>query len=290
MPPSELVLTASERRLALRRMAGFDRLGSEELAAIAERSRRHEFAAGELVVPPDQPRTSAHLVVSGAVELRRGERAWTWTPAHPLDLFWLARDTGPLEVQTKEGGAVTLALAFDELEELLADHFPLWLGMTGEVARALLDLGPRLPPNPARVARVRAPLTTDRFSARLVALRAGLAFADGAIEALVQLADAAVEVVFPRDATLWRAGEEATRLIVPVEGALRGLSDDEVGALGSLELLAERPHRATIEAVTPVRALSIDGEDLLDVLEDHQDMARDWVALLAATLIRRLER
>jgi CRP-like cAMP-binding protein len=289
VPPSELVLTDSERRLALRRMAGFDRLGSEELAAIAKRTRRHELAPEELLVSPEQPRTSAHLLVSGELELRRGERAWTWTPAHPLDLFWLARDTAPLEARAKSG-VVTLALDFDELEELLADHFPLWLGTTGDVARALLDLGPRLPPNPARVARVRAPLTTDRFSARLVALRAGLAFAGGAIEALAQLADAAVEVVFPRDATLWHEGDAASRLIVPVEGALRGLSDDEVGALGSLELLAERPHRATIVAVTEVRALSIEGEDLLDVLEDHQDLARDCVALLAGTLIRRLER
>jgi hypothetical protein len=40
--------------------------------------------------------------------------------------------------------------------------------------------------------------------------------------------------------------------------------------------------------VTAVRGLRVEREDFLDVLEDHQDLARDTLAMLAQGLIRRV--
>jgi CRP-like cAMP-binding protein len=290
MRPTELVLTDTERRLALRRIVGFDRLTSEELAAVAERTRRHEMVDGTLLAASDEPRVSAHFVLSGAVEVQRDGRLWTHAPPRPLlDLFWLARDSMPLELRVR-GGAVTLELAFDELEELLAEHFPLWMATTQALAGALVDLGARSPTGTDTLAyRPPRRLELSRLSGRLLALRHGLAFAAGAIDALAQLAEDAVEIGLDAGRTVWRAGDDATFLIVPVEGGLRGVPADELGALGGLEMMAERPRPTTVETVTRVRALRVEREPLLDLLEDHHGLARDCVALLAAALIRAID-
>jgi hypothetical protein len=284
MPRSELVLTDSERRLALRRIVGFDRLASEEVAAIAERSRRHEFADGALVTAPDRTRASAHFLVSGAVATARDGRAWDWTPPQPLpDLFWLARDTAPLEVRAR-GSAVTLELAFDELEEIFADHFSLWLGVGGAVAGCLIELR-RGTPSLDRVIRAPSHTRLSRFSERLGALREGLGFAVNAIEALAQLAESVSEVSFAPGTSIFREGDGPVAMIVPVEGVVRGMPAQSARALGGLEMLAGRPHRAALTAVTAVRGIRVEREDFLDVLEDHQDLARDMLAMLAMGLI-----
>jgi CRP-like cAMP-binding protein len=288
VPPDELVLTDSERRLALRRVVGFDRLASEELAAIAKRTRRHELGDGAILATHDEPRVSAHLVLSGNVDVVRDGRPWRFAPERPLiDLFWLARDPAPLELKVR-GGAVTLELAFDELEEILADHFSLWLATTAALAGALLDIQMNVTPGSGVVRVDRGP-DVQRFSDRLSALRRGLAFTDGAVDALAQLADAAVEVGYEAGTTLWRAGDAATDIIIPIDGAVRGVPVDHLGALGGLEVAAGRPRHTTVTAVTRLHALRIDREELLDMFEDHQDLARYAMSMLAQSLIRRVD-
>jgi CRP-like cAMP-binding protein len=137
---------------------------------------------------------------------------------------------------------------------------------------------------------IRAPSRSrlSRFSERLGALREGLGFAVNAIEALAQLAESVGEVSFAPGATIWRAGDQPAAMIVPVEGVVRGVPG-ESRVLGGLEMLAGRAHRATLTAVTAVRGLRVEREDFLDVLEDHQDLARDMLAMLAMMLIGRVQ-
>jgi CRP-like cAMP-binding protein len=286
--PRDLLLTDSERRIALRRIVGFDRLAADALGAVAKLTHRRELAPGTALATPGAPRSSIHVVLAGDVLVRRHDRPWSPPHAPPLlDLFWLARDRAPVSIQTR-GGAVTLEIPMVELEEIFEEHFSIWLATTRALAGWLDDL---LPParNPRlEVARPSLP-GLHGYAERLTALHDALRFANGRIDALGQLVEAATEVHFDAGAVVWHAGDRATTFLVALDGILDGghdgLAGSELGMVGALETLAERPRAATLRAHTRVRALELDCESFLDVLEDHHDLARDFVALLAASAI-----
>ena len=200
--------------------------------------------------------------------------------------FWLARDTTPMSLRAR-GRTLTLELSYGELEEILADHFSVWLDTAAAYASALLDSDGAAARHGGNVIQLatRASASRRSFGARLLALRAALPFGGDNLESLAQLADAAGERSVAAGATLWRAGDRADELVVPLEGALGGVAVDRGGPPGWLAVLAARPHRTTVTATTAARLLRIDREDLLDVLEDHHDFARDCLAGLAAALI-----
>jgi CRP-like cAMP-binding protein len=285
----DLVLTDSERRLALRGIVGFDRLAAEELAAIAQHARLRRFAAGATLERTGEERATVHVLVSGALAIERGGRAWPTPFAPPvLDLFWLARDSMPLTITTPEG-ALTLELPTDELEEVLDEHFSIWLATVRALASWLLELRERAPASRGVRRHAGKSRRMPAFTERLSILGDGLALAGGHLETLARLAESAGEIHVAAGRALWTAGDAARSIVVPIEGALAGAPDDEPGALGMLEILAERPRASTVEVVEPLVALAVDRESFLDVLEDHHEHARDVLALLAAAIIRRLE-
>jgi CRP-like cAMP-binding protein len=285
----DLVLTDTERRLALRRIVGFDRLAAEELAAIAQHTRLRRFAAGSTVARAGEERRVVHVLVSGELRITRGGRPWPkggeLKPV--LDLFWLARDAMSLEIDAPNG-AVTLELPVDELEDVLDEHFPIWLATARALAGWLLDLQADAPASTEQRFRQRLNYM-PAFTERLVLLGEGLSLAGGHLETLAQLAESATELRLVSGRALWSAGDPARAIIVPIAGALAGQARDESGAIGMLEVLAERPRASDLRVVEPTLALAIDGDRFLDVLEDHHEPARDYLALLALAVVRRLE-
>ncbi len=280
----DLLLTDIERRIALREIVGFETLGAEALAAIANLSRRRAFAAGATVVRADEPRTTMPLLLGGDLHVVRAGRIWpSPRERRVMDLFWLARDSIPLEAQTL-GGADILEFPLEGLEELLEEHFSIWLATTRTLAsRLLLDGG-----SPNGLSDIHGDRGQPTLSGRIGAIADALPFARGYVDALLQLDEEAEEVRFGAGATVWQPGDPATSLLVLLDGALRGASE-EVAAIGGLEVIANQPRATRLEALRPVVALRISEESLLDVLEDHHALARDLLALLAASVIRRIE-
>ena len=190
-------------------------------------------------------------MLDGDLQLVRGGRAWVGGDARRmLDLMWLARDTLPAALETTSG-AVVLELPFHALEEALEEHFSAWLATTRTLAGWLLDLRPAHYSPFERHALRRRPGLVEREAA----LEEALPFARGYVDALLQLDSEAEEVRFDRGAVIWRRGDAAHSLLVPLDGALRGVDGDVPVGLGGLELLAGRTRTTQLEATQPLTAL-----------------------------------
>jgi hypothetical protein len=282
----DLVLSDVERRVALREIVGFETLSDEALGAIARLSRRRELPAGSTtILHPGERRTSMRLL-SGDLQLLRMGRACPF--AHDrrvLDVYWLARDSMPLEVKTV-GGAVVLEFPIDGLEEVLEEHFSVWAASTQTLASWFLNARP---PSPEQTLERRANGDPRRLTERVAALQEALPFGRGYIEALMQLDEEAVEVRYDAGDVVWRPGEEADSVLVPLEGAVRGVAADEPCGIGSLEVLANRARSTPLEVVRPLTALRIGRESLFDLIEDHHELARDLLAMIAASVVQSIE-
>ena len=290
--PKDLVLSDLERRLALRTIVGFEALGDDALVALSSLGRRREYGAGETIhaLEDGSDHATLPLLMQGHLELVRDGQRWRGlTAKRLLELSWLSRDTMPFTLETTDG-AIVLELPVSALEEALEEHFPSWLATTRALAGWLIDARHVQPATLERHALHRRPGLVERVAA----LEEALPFARGYVDALLQLEQEATEVRFDRGAVIWRRGETAHSLLVPLDGSLRGLIDgagdsDELLGLGGLELLAGRTRTTQLEATQPLSALRLAEETLLDLLEDHHALARDLTAMLAAAVIPLLE-
>ncbi|HEX9101993.1 MAG TPA: cyclic nucleotide-binding domain-containing protein [Polyangia bacterium] len=286
MPDEDLLLSDVERRVALRQLTAFRMLGDDALGAIARLSRRRELAPGSTtVVEPGHERMAVSLLGGDLHVSRMGRPSRVAEESHVLGMYWLARDSMPLELYT-ERGAVVLEFPGDRLDEVLEEHFPVWLATTQGVASWLLDLAPV---SPLQTAERRAESVVTRLTERIAALQEAMPFARGYVDALMQLDEEAVTVRYEPGEVIWRAGDAADGVLVVLDGALRGVTADEPSGIGSLELFAGRPRATALEAVEPTTALRIGKELLYDLVEDHHELARDLLAMIAASVVHLLE-
>jgi hypothetical protein len=282
MPAEDLLLSDVERRVALRQMAVFRALGEDALGAIARLSRRRELAPGSTtVVQPGRERVAMSLLGGDL----RVSRMGVAQESHMLGMYWLARDSMPLELYT-ERGAVVLEFPSDRLDEVFEEHFPVWLAAAQAVASRLLNVAPV---SPLQTAERRPESVVTRLGERIAALQAAMPFARGYVDALMQLDEEAVTVRYEAGDVIWRAGDAADRVLVVLDGTVRGVTADEPSGIGSLELFANRPRATALEAVEPTTALRIGKELLYDLVEDHHELARDLLAMVAASIVQLTE-
>lgn len=286
MPDEDLLLSDVERRVALRQLTAFRMLSDDALGAIARLSRRRELAPGSTtVVEPGHERMAVSLLGGDLRVSRMGRPSRVAEESHVLGMYWLARDSMPLELYT-ERGAVVLEFAADRLDEVLEEHFPVWLATAQGIASWLLNLAPV---SPLQTAERRAESLVPRLTERIAALQEAMPFARGYVDALMQLDEEAVPVRYEPGDVIWRAGDVADSVLVVLDGAVRGLTADEPSGIGSLELFANRPRASALEAVEPTTALRIGKELLYDLVEDHHELARDLLAMIAASIVQIME-
>jgi CRP-like cAMP-binding protein len=121
-------------------------------------------------------------------------------------------------------------------------------------------------------------------------------FRRSSITALADMARAMAQVHFEPGAVLWREGEPSAGIFLVRSGFLRARGSSGVSfrpgpgfPLGALEALAERPRWYEAVADTPVVALQGPMGVLVDVFEDHFDVAMDYLALIAQSSLRILD-
>ena len=282
--PRELLLTDVERRTALHDSIGLAGVDADAVGALASVSRRASYAPDRVLVHAGEPRTSVQILLSGDLQVMRAGRVWPHALVRPyVDLFWLARDSMPLEVKTTNGAEV-LELPVEALEEILEEHFSTSLAFMRLLATNLLTT-----PRWAATTPMRAKVSGARLTDRLAALQEGLPFARGHVDALMQLEEEAAELQLDDGSALWPAGEPVRSLVVPLRGAANVAASDELAGIGGIELLAGAARMTPLEASRPWSALRITEASLIDVLEDHHALTRDLIAMLAASLIRGIE-
>jgi len=123
-------------------------------------------------------------------------------------------------------------------------------------------------------------------------LRRGGSFQQQNMDALIQLAMQMQEVHLDAGKTLWEHGDMAGFSYILVQGTVRCTLENGTHfragpgyPLGNLESQALAPRWYEAVTETPVVAFMAQIDAFIDILEDHFNMALDFLAALARNLI-----
>jgi CRP-like cAMP-binding protein len=311
-PDSARSVPPVERLLYLKRLPTLGNLPAADLTLIGELAQERFFPRGSVIYREGEPIPAMHFVVEGSIGVRRHGRRLGSVGAGAglggLGLF--AGDAVGVDAEAEED-TLTLELEADAVFELFEDRFSILQHIIRDLCRELVDLFVRLRLNP-RLKEVRNLSTPPRdldLVERIFLLRQMEPFRNSSINALAELSRTITQVRFDPGTPLWRAGDPASWILVIVSGRVlcrvpeapaadAGAGDSapafefRVGAgfpLGSLESLGELPrwHDAVTESA--VVALQGNTDQVVDVFEDNFSMARDYLAVLARSMLRILE-
>jgi len=281
---------ALRRMLALRQFPVLCNADLGELALLAENVAEVTLPAGAVVARAGEPLDALHLVLDGEIATTgSSSRTWgarTWGPRETFGALEVLayRPAAAPAVATTE--TTTLQLLAPDVTDVLEDSFGVMLAtLRGLAARAGLrapEIRTAIPPG----------VHTLGLAERLIVLRGLPAFSRAPLEALAALAHAAEDAVLPAGTQLARGGSHGASSIVIVDGearmagragGVRTLGRGDV--IGHLEMLGDLPHEDTVEATAPVRGLVLAAPCLFDVIEDHTDLGRAILAVLAGILL-----
>jgi CRP-like cAMP-binding protein len=288
-----------ERALYLKRVTPLSDLTPDHLAVVAQQAEERWYSRGAVIQATSEPVRSFHIVVEGRVHVRGGEHGDEMVgPEQTLGLLSLfARAAEGLEA-VAELESRTLEIHSDELDEVLEDHFSILyneirdLGCRSLRARMDIETGTHLEP---REPLERAPERELDLVERLQLLRSGSIFRNANMDALLGLANRLKEARFDAGETLWDAGDASGFMYAIVHGRVRCTLPDgrwfTAGTgypLGNLESQCGAPRWYQAVTETPVVALRNSTDALIDLLEDHFETAREFLAAMASGLIRLL--
>jgi CRP-like cAMP-binding protein len=293
--------------MKLRAFSAFDSLAPAQLAVLGELVEERRFPAGALVQEAGTPAREIHYLIEGEVEIRRrGRSVRRLGPLTVINgLATLARVRSSPEVVAL-ADTTTLSFTHEDQIDVFEDNFEILASVLRGVAGAFLDAlaaaGPadRLEPAPAA-----APVADRILSLvdRITALRSAAPYDEAPLEALAELARESTQVRHAAGEPLWSAGDESGWSLAIVAGSAVGTADGggppirfTAGSIaGALDSLAGRGRGLDVAAETDIIGLRVETGSLLDVLEDHTDMAlhllhsmaRDTLALRERIAARR---
>lgn len=299
MAPSIQYVSPFERALYLKRVAPLNDLTPDHLAVVAQQAEERWYTRGAVIQARSDPVRSFHIVVAGRVHAQGGEHGDEMLgPEKTLGLLSLfARAAEGLEA-VADFETRTLEIHSDDLDEVLEDHFSILYNEIRDIAcrslRARMDIetGTHLEP---RQRLKRPPARELDLVERLQLLRSGPIFRNANMDALLGLANRLKEARFVAGETLWEADDASGYMYAIVDGRVRCTLPDgrwfTAGTgypLGNLESQcgASRWYRAVTE--TPVVALRSSTDEFIDMLEDHFETAREFLAAMASGLIQLL--
>ena len=287
------------RLLELRRFPLFASGELGELAMLAENVTETWHDAGSVIARPSTL-GAIHLILSGGIAV--GPTTYGAHNAFGV-LEVLARR--PLAAPAVAVGETrTLRLTAPDLREVLEDNFGLLLIAIRELAvrtLAVREAGPLGRPLAAS-AQLPSPLGLVE---RMIVLRRQIPFVPvplcgqpevlgrtAPLEAIAALAHATKETTWPAGAVMARGGEPPRDARIILDGNVRATRADRDpyllgpgSSIGVLESLAGVHHPATVEVVSPVRALEISSSIIFDVIEDHTELGLAIIEALAGGLL-----
>lgn len=285
------------RAFYLKRLSGLRDIPPANLAAIALLAEEHSFSPGAVLCRTGERVDRVHIVVDGQVHARGGEHGdeVVGTEGSIGMLSLLARDDVGLDA-VAETDTQTLALHADDLFSAFEDEFGILYSQLRDLAAQTLDVR-RHTPDGAYLGG------SDQFGdvpsgdidlvQRLLFMRGGL-FRNANMEALMTMAQRMRTARFEPGTTLWPIGAPSGFLYLILEGRVRCTTEDGrqfvCGSgypLGHLESQCEAPRWYEAVTETAITAFYNEVDVFLDTLEQHPEMAIDFVASMASALITR---
>jgi CRP-like cAMP-binding protein len=167
---------------------------------------------------------------------------------------------------------VYLALPRTDFMQILEDRFPLLV----QVATTLSQQDGHLVL--AGNAPSRVPETLDLIG-RIVAARLNPLFAETNLTVLIELLRSAEEIELSAGEPVWQQGNRDRGVIIPIEGTLcvddgKTTAKAEPGdVVGLADLFCGDASTVVVAATTKVRVLQISNEKMIDIIEDHFEVA-----------------
>ncbi len=286
-----------QRVLVLRTFEAFRDLAPGEVAALAEHVRPRLFRKGSYLYPPGQIVRSNHFVVDGKVAIvRDGKRVKEFGPQSVLGgLSSLIGEPERQRYQAVED-TETLELFRDDIQEVFEDNFRIFQGVMRAISIGVLEARRKLGPSAGFPAVTKAdpvrPIGEFDLVEKIFFLRQQMSFAQTRIEALADLAQECEDLTLPAGKLLWRAGDVSDHALLLISGIVACESDDgrqkfafDPGStIGGIDALADLPRWYEAKTETDVRALRVDTQRLLDVIEDNIEMGMDMLRVFAMGL------
>jgi len=289
-------VTPFETALYLKRVEPLRDLAPEYLAVVAQQAQERFFTRGSIIFRPGVAVGSFHIVVDGRLRVRGAEHGdAVLGPDETLGfLSLLARWPDGLDA-IADADTRTLEIDSDDLDEVFEDHFAILHNemrtMASRTLRQRMDTPTGRYFAPAE-GRLTVPERELDFMDRLHYLQGSPVFKRANIDVMIAFASRTPEVRFDAGATLWRPGDPSGFLYALVAGRVRcNLPDGRwflCGPgypLGNIESQCGAPRWYEAVTETPVVALRAATDVFLDVLEDHFEMARGVLSVMATGLI-----
>lgn len=288
-----------ERTLFLKSLGPLEVLAAEDIAVFAENARERSFREGERIFTPGEPAPAYYAIVEGSVRVSGGEYmdgVQLGTRDSLGFLSMLARRPEGLDAVALED-VVTLEFEEDVFLDILEDRFSIVDHLVRRLAKRTLEFRQQIPDG-----TYLSPYGDDyRFHGGPVDLverlrflsRPGSPFENSSLEAMARLAEKTPEVRFDAGHTLWSSGDRAGYALILIDGTVEcttqwGFSKFRAGPgypLGNLERFSGDPRWFTAVTETPIVALYGDTESLLDIMEDHTDLALGLARAMALRVI-----
>lgn len=288
---------AFDRVLYLRTLPLFGTLPPDELALLATYTTERQFEPGDLLATLDGRIESIHLLVDGSVSTSRaGAPIGVCGPRDTIGVLGLlARVDEGIEVVATTATR-TLEIGAEALLDLFEDHFSILEHVLRGVAELVLEQSKQrlLASAPVSVeAPSQSPARPLDFVERIFFLRRALPPGFTSVAALAGIARSATEIRLEPGDLLWKQGDPAGAIVIPVRGVIACVVDGGAHhfrfGLGELvassEVLAGAPHWYEARAESPLLALRVAMEDLIDVFDDHFELAMEMLALMARALL-----
>ena len=288
-----------QRMLLLRTFPAYAKLPAEHLAVVATYTRDTFVRAGTVLQHEGEPSTTLYFIVTGAVELRKGDRVLKRLGPKSVvgGIGALARTLHPYDVVVAED-TLALSMRVEDTWDIFEDHFPLLRSVLMGVSRQVLEnrkaMGPTAGYAPPSRESVQCPTRPLDLVERMARLRQSISFAESRLDAIAEIAREAREQRHDTGAILWREGAHQDSYVVIVSGIIDCVSE-ETGqrfsfgpgdAVGALDAIAGVPRWYTARAATPLTVLRIDCETMFDLFEDHFELAQDVLAMMARAIMR----
>ena len=292
-----------ERLLHLQRLPLFSTLAPGDLAVLATYARERFFPKGAALLRNGEPVGAIHLVVEGSVRVSQHGRPLRVAGSHDAIgvIGLLARAAHGFE-SIAVTDTLTLEIDADTLSDIFDDHFSIYHHLLRGVARRSLedrrqlaaDAGYSIPADRCKVLPAR-PLDLVE---RIFFLRRTLPLGRSSITALADLARRVTELHLPLGARLWSQGDPSDAVLLLVSGWVEGVVDGgrqrfrfgPGASVGGLDSLAGVPRWYEPTTEDKLVALRLSTQDLIDVLEDHTQVATELMAVVAGDALEIAER
>jgi CRP-like cAMP-binding protein len=285
-----------DRVLLLRTLPMLQGLGPIQLAAIAQHAKETFLPRNTTLHLADGVNEAIHLIVDGQIEVRRDNGSPRQLgPGDAVGFTeMLSRSTPGLEVRAS-ADTTTLELDWDAQLDVCEEHFPVVMQYLRYIATATVELLKRQPAqaiHPIPVIEAQGFESPLNLIERTLVLSRSCAFSNGCLDALSELAHHVTEIRWSAGEQIWARNDPADYFLLLASGSVRcyppygsSFAYHAGNVLGMYAALSEAPRWHDAVSEQRAIALKIDIEPFIDILEDHFDLALDFLSRLASDLM-----